>query len=228
MFKTTITKRSSIFKNREDASLQLIAVLPKEILKPDETVILGVSEGGVYFADKIAKALGSRMDLLLTEPIYSPINPKLTIAMVGETEKIVMNKALIDAFDISKDYIYTQAHQKYREEILAHINKYREGQVLHGLEEKFVVLVDECVETGLTMMTAIKTAISLGAKNVFIAVPIIDNMVYANLIKVCDDLFCPSKIDDYISIGYYYEELEPFSFEEIESIMNKNKKKKEK
>ena len=216
-------RESCFFKDREDACNRLIDILPKEILKPKETVVLGVSEGGVYFANRIADALQSEMDILITEPIYSEVNPELEIAMVGETEKIVMHQALIKAFDISKDYIYGEAGRKYREVISTHIDKYRDGKVLDGLNGKFVLFVDESVETGLVMMTAIKTALSLGAKNVFIAVPVIDNVVYANLVKVCDDLFSPFKIDDYISIEYYYEELKEFSYVEIEKIMSDNK-----
>jgi putative phosphoribosyl transferase len=213
--------KNCLFKDREDACNKLIDILPKEILKPKETIVLGVSEGGVYFANKIANKLQCRMDILITEPIYSPINSKLAIAMVGETEKIVKHQALIDAFNISRDYIYGEAGQKYREVISAYINKYRKGEALNGINKKFVLLVDESIESELTMMTAIKTAISLGAKNVFIAVPIIDNIVYTNLVKVCDDLFSPYKIDNYISIEYYYENLESFSYAEIEKIMKK-------
>ncbi len=218
-----IENSTVIFKDREDACNSLIDILPKDILKSNETVILGVSEGGVYFADKLAKALGTQMDLLLTERIYSPVNPDLAIAMVGETEELVMHRALIDSFEIPKDYIYGEAYRRYKEDILAYINKYRNSEALDGLDEKYVVLVDECVETGLTMMTAIKTVISLGAKNVFIAVPILDNVVYENLLNVCDNLFCPHKIDDYVSIEYYYESIDTFSFEEIEKIMEDNK-----
>ncbi len=223
-----IENSTIIFKDREDASQALIDILPRDILKPNETVVLGVSEGGVYFADKVAKALASQMDLLFTEPIYSHLNPELVIAMVGETEELVMHRALIDSFEISKDYIYGEASRRYKEDILTYINKYRNGEILKGLDEKYVVLVDECVETGLTMMTAIKTVISLGAKNVFIAVPILDNVVYENLLNVCDNLFCPHKIDDYVSIEYYYETIDTFSFEEIEKIMEDNKIRNEK
>jgi len=212
-----------IFKDREDASLALIETLPKDILKANESIILGVSEGGVYFADKIARALGSPMDLLFTEPIYSPVNEELVIAMVGETEELVMHRALIESFAISKDYIYSEAYRRYKEGILGYIHKYRGGDPLVSLEDKYVVLVDECVETGLTMMTAIKTVISLGAKNVFIAVPILDNVVYENLLNVCDNLFCPHKIDDYVSIEYYYANIDRFGFEAIEQIMEDRK-----
>lgn len=216
-------KNDLIFKNREEATEKLITELPLKIFNLDNIIVLGVSEGGVYFANKLAKKLGCPMDILLTEPIYSLVNPELIIAMVGETEEIVMHKALIDAFDISKDYIYSEAQRKYSENILGYIQKYRHGDSLQDLDEKYVILTDECVETGLTMMTAVKTAISLGAKNIFIATPILDQVVYENLVTVCDNIFCPHKIDDYIAREYYYESLEPFGFDDIKKIMKERK-----
>jgi len=214
-----------LFKNREEAAEKLINELSNTIAFSEEnSIVLGVSEGGAYFASELAKELNIPMDILLTEPIYSLINSKLTIARVGETEEVVIHKALVEAFNIPKDYIYNEAHSKCSNEILAYIKKYRNGKGLRKLENKYVILADECVETGLTMMTAVKTAISLGAKNIFIAVPVLDNVVYENMVTICDNIFCPHKIDDYISIEYYYEELEPFSFEEIAEIMKNNEK----
>jgi len=218
------SKFEPLFQNREDAVEKLIDALPSNIFTLDNTIVLGVSEGGVYFANKLAEKLNAPMNILLTERIYSYINPTLTIAIVSETEEIVIHKALANAFEIPKDYIYNEAHRKYSEKILAHIQKYRDGKGLKNLEDKYVILVDECVETGLTMMVSVKTAISLGAKNIFIAVPVLDNVVYENLVTVCDNIFCPHKIDDYISLEYYYEDIEPFSFDEIEKIMENNNK----
>jgi len=217
----------AIFKNREEASFRLISEIPLDICTLDNVIVLAISEGGVFFADKLAEKLDCSFDILLTEPIYSRVNERLVIAMVGETEEIVMHKALTDSFDISKDYIYGEAHHKYEKNILKNIDKYRNGTKLQDLHDKYVILIDECVETGLTMMTAVKTAISLGAKNIFIAAPILDNVVYENLVTICDNIFCPLKINDYISIEYYYEDIEAFSFEEIEMIMKKNNTQEE-
>ena len=216
-------KNEPLFENREDAVRQVIEQLSLNIsLLNNNIIVLGVSEGGAFFANELAKKIDAPIDILLTEPIYSYINPELTIAMVGETEEIVIHQALTDAFDISKDYIYNEAYNKYSNEILNYIKKYRQGERLRSLEGKYVILTDECVETGLTMMSAVKTAISLGAKNIFIAVPVLDNFVYESLVTICDNIFCPHKIKDYISIEYYYKELKPFSFDEIKEIMNKN------
>ena len=218
---------NSYFENREDATLQLIEALPMELLSENETVVIGVSEGGVYFADKIANKINAQMDILLTEPILAPNNPELAIAMISETEEVVIHKALTDAFDINEDYVYSEAHRKYEEEVLSYVYKYRKGKDLVSLKGKYVVLADECIETGLTMMVALKSVIARGAKNIYIATPILDKAVYQNLLTVCDGVFCPHKIQDYISIEYYYKNFEPLTFEEIEEIveaqMQKNK-----
>ena len=214
------SSHNTYFEDREDASIQLIETLPVELLSQNETVVIGVSEGGVYFADQIATALDAQMDILLTEPILAPNNPELSIAMISETEEVVMHKALVDAFEINEDYIYSEAQRKYEDEVLDYVYKYRKGKNLVSLQGKYVVLTDECIETGLTMMVALKSVIARGAKNIYIATPILDKTVYQNLLAVCDGVFCPHKIQDYISIEYYYKDFDVLSFEEISSIVN--------
>jgi len=215
------------FDNRVDASKQLLDTLPLELLSKKETVIIGVSEGGVYFADKIANKVAAQMDILLTEPILAPNNHELAIAMISETEEVVIHKALTDAFDINEDYIYSEAQRKYDDEVLSYVYKYRKGKDLISLQDKYVVLADECIETGLTMMVALKSVIERGAKNIYIATPILDEGVYQNLSTICDGVFCPHKIQDYISIEYYYKNFEPLSFSEIEEIVEAQMQKKD-
>jgi putative phosphoribosyl transferase len=213
------------FDDREDASNQLIETLPISLLLENETVVIGVSEGGVYFADKIAQACSSPMDILLTEAILAPHNPEIAIAMVSETEEVVMHKALIDAFDVHEDFVYAEAHRKYEEEVLSYVYKYRKGKELVSLEGKYVVLADECIETGLTMMVALKSVIARGARNIYIATPILDKVVYDNLLAICDGVFCPHKIQDYISIEYYYKNFDVLDFEEISNIVKEQERK---
>jgi len=212
------------FENREDASVQLIEILPIDLLSDNETVVIGVSEGGVYFADKIATAIDAQMDILLTEAILAPHNPEVPIAMISETQEVVMHKALIDAFEINEDFVYSEAHRKYEDEVLDYVYKYRKGKNLISLEGKYVVLTDECIETGLTMMVALKSVIARGAKNIYIATPILDKTVYQNLLSVCDGVFCPHTIEDYISIEYYYKKFEKLDLDDILEIVDKQEK----
>jgi len=213
------------FENREDASIQLIDMLPVDLLSEKETVVIGVSEGGVYFADKIATAVDAQMDILLTEAIMAPNNPDVPIAMISETQEVVMHKALVDAFEINEDFVYAEADRKYEDDVLEYVYKYRKGKNLISLEGKYVVLADECIETGLTMMVALKSVIARGAKNIYIATPILDKTVYQNLLSVCDGVFCPHTIKDYISIEYYYKNFQSLDLEDILEIMDQQEKK---
>jgi len=211
--------RKIYFEDRNDAARQLIETLPIELLKENETVVIGVSEGGVYFADRIARAVNAPMDILLTEPIMAPNNAEVAIAMISETEEVVMHKALVDAFDINEDFVYNEAQRKHDEEVLGYVYRYRKGKDLLSLKGKYVVLADECIETGLTMMVALKSVIAREAKNIYIATPILDRSVYENLLAVCDGVFCPHKIQDYISIEYYYKNFMQADFDEILQMM---------
>ena len=216
------------FEDREFAAKELIRTLPMELFAHNKPVVIAVSDGGVYFADKIAKALKSEMDILLTEAILAPNNDDLAIAMVSETEEVVMHKALIDSFGISEDYVYGEAQRKYDEEVLSYVYRYRKGKEIVPLTGKYVILTDECVETGLTMMVALKSVIARGAKDIYIATPILDKNVYKNLLSVCDGVFCPHKIDDYISIEYYYKNFDKLSFDDITDIIESHGDKKSK
>ena len=217
---------NSYFKDKEEAAARLIDTLPLELLQNNETVVLGVSKEGVFFADKIANASGATMDILLTEPIVAPNNSELEIAMVSETEEVVMHKALVNSFGISEDYVYHEAQRKYEEEVLSYIYKYRKGRNLVSLSGKYVVLVDECIETGLTMMVALKSVIAKEAKNIYIATPVLDRAVYENLLAVCDGVFCPHQVKDYISIEYYYDHFEQSEFETIVHIVDTQERKR--
>jgi putative phosphoribosyl transferase len=211
-----------IFEDRDAAAKALIEVIPPTLFESSDTIVIGVSEGGVYFAEKISRHFDAEMDILLTEPIMAPNNSELAIAIVSETEDMVMNKALIDAFEIDEDYVYNEANRKYEETILSYVYKYRKGIPLRPLKGKHIVLVDESIETGLTMMVALKSMIEMEVKSIYVAAPVLDQTVYDNLLNLCDGVFCPNRIRDYISIEYYYEKLEKLDFETLEKIIEEN------
>jgi len=213
---------TALYENREAAAEELVGLIPKTTFKSSDTVVIGVSEAGVFFAEHISQALKADMNILLTEPIVAPNNPELAIAMVSETEDMVMHKPLIESFGIDENYIYSEANRQYEESVLAHIYKYRKGISLPSLKSKQVVLVDECIESGLTMMVALKSMIEMGVKSVYVAVPILDQSVYENLLALCDGVFCPHQIEHYISIEYYYENPEELDFSNLENIIKRN------
>jgi putative phosphoribosyl transferase len=210
---------TAIFENRDEASdelLQTIYINPTDL---QNTVLIAISVAGVYLAYRLSKALKVKMNILLSEEILAPNNSELAIAMVSETEEMVMHKPYIESFGIDKDYVYSQAEHQYEEVVLKHIYQYRKGLALQPLNGKHIILVDESIETGLTMMVALKSMIEMDVRSLHIAVPILDKSIYQTLLTLCDGIFCPHQIENYISIDYYYRDVEVLEFEEIEEMI---------
>jgi len=208
-----------MFADREDAAHQLLEAIPVEHFRERDVTVLALSEGGVIVADVVAQALDAPMGILLTEAVPAPKNPDLPIAMVSETKAMVMHRALIEAFGIDEDYVYNEGERRYEDQLLAKVYRYRQGASMPDVAHRVVLLVDECAETGITILAAIKSMIEQNAKNVYLAVPILDAEVRDNLTPVCDGVYCPHTIRDYVSIEYYYENTEPPTEETIKRIL---------
>ena len=68
-------------------------------------------------------------------------------------------------------------------------------------------------------MVALKSMIEMDVRSLHIAVPILDKSIYPTLLTLCDGIFCPHQIENYISIDYYYRDVEVLEFEEIEEMI---------
>lgn len=207
------------YKNQIDAANKLMEILPKDELKNDKFVIVCLSLKSVILADTIAAKLNMSYEILFSEQIFAPNNDECEIAIVSESEEIVINENLIKSFDVSQDFIFGEAHRKYEEKILKNIYKYRKGKLLENLGGKNILLVDIGCQTGSTALVGIKTLINLGAKSLFYASPIIPSDVAANLNSLVDEIYCVNKIADFVDTDFYYESQISVNSDEILSVL---------
>lgn len=202
-----------LFKNHLDALNKLLNIMPIGEMKKERWEVLSISKSGYILAQGVAKAIGANKDYLFNEPIYAPENKECAIAVVSETEEIVINEHLIDAFDISLDYIYGEAKRKYEEKILSYQYRFRKGEGLSDLAHKNVLLVDEGADTGLTLMVALKTVFAMKPKRVAVALPVVPESLVDELKKLVDNLYVIEHIEHYIDAKSYFEQYETFNYE---------------
>jgi len=208
------------FANRLDATQKLMEILPTEQMSQEDWLLVALSSQGVPIAEYIAKKLGLYYDILFTEAVNAPSNPECAIAMVSETEEIVIHNELVNAFEINLDYIYGEAHRKYEEKILKYAYKYRKGDLIKSLKGKNVLLIDEGCETGMTVLTAIKTAIREGAKSVSFATPVIATNVHVSLEAVVDEIFTAYRVANFVDVAFYYQDTSPLESDEVKAIID--------
>ncbi len=203
------------FKNREIAAYRLIDVLPINSMKLEEWIVIGTSYGGYPIAKIIAKELDSQLEIMFSRKIYSPNNDECEIAIVTESEELVIHEELVKAFNINLDFVFSKSRYIFENELSNSVNKFRRGKKLNNLENKNVLLIDEGLNTSLTVMACIKTAIHLGAKSVSVATPILPTTSINTIESIADDLYYVKSLDHFISIDFYYDQLEEITYEEI-------------
>jgi len=200
----------TLFRDRPDAFNKLVTTMPIERLKFEHWVVLAISSGGVFFADQIAKRIDAEADYLFTEGLYAPNNKECVIAMVSETEELVINHNLCDSFGITLDYLYGEAKRKYDENILSYTYKYRKGAGLMSLKDRNVLIVDEGADTGMTLMASLKTVLAAGASKVAVALPIVPESIAIELEKIVDEVFFAHQVRNYVDLQSYFKELPKF------------------
>lgn len=206
------------FKNREVAAYRLLDILPIDIMKLENWTVVASSYGGYEIAKIIADALDANVDIMFCDKIVAPANDECELAIVSEHEEVVIHEELVKSFNVDLDYIYSQSKKVYEDSILDKVDKFRSGKKIDNLESANVLIVDEGINTGLTMMSCIKTAIKLKAKSIAVATPILPSVSVQTIESIADDLYYVKKLDHFVAINFYYDKLEDIKFEDIEKI----------
>lgn len=206
------------FKNREVAAYRLLDILPIDKMKLEDWTVLSTSCSGYPIASIIAKELNAQLDMMFSKKIYAPSNNECEIAIVTEAEEVLIHEELVKSFDINLDLIYSQSKYLFENELSYEVNMFRKEANLTNLNERNILLIDEGLNTGLTMMACIKSAIKLGAKSISVATPVIPSASVQTIESIADDLYYVEKLDHFISINFYYDTLEEIKFKDIETI----------
>ncbi len=209
---------NQIFKNREEASNLLYDILPTGTMKQEEWIILAISTGAVPIALSLAKQLNAEFDYLFTKKIFTEKNNECEIAIITETQEVVIHEELLRSFSLNLDDIYAKSRDVYNTDIKEYKVKYRNNLDIIDLENKNVLLVDEGLNTGLTMMACIKSIINEKAKSICVAVPVLPEVTINDIETIADDLYYVQAPAHFVSIDFYYESLEEIKLEDIEKL----------
>lgn len=207
-----------LFKDRDDAYEQLCDALPVNEMMQESWIVLATSAGGVPIAKALSEKLNAKFDFLFTNKIFTSKNNECEIAIVTETGEIVVHEELMKSFSLDLESIYQDAHTKCETLISSYKAKYRNSLDIIDLKDKNILLVDEGLNTGLTMMACIKSVINENAKSICVAVPVLPQVTVNDIETIADDLYYVKAPAHFISIDFYYEELSDVSFEDIKIL----------
>jgi putative phosphoribosyl transferase len=223
-----------LFDDRVDAAKQLterlkellhnnMAIQGEHIKYNNTVIILAIPRGGVVVGDVIASMLGVKLDIIISRKIGAPDNPELAIGAVMPDGSYFLNRDIIDMLNVPRSYVIEQANiQKKEIERRLKVFKAEDSDYYNNnFEGKTVVLVDDGIATGATILSAaqwLRTKQNC-CKMLIIAVPVAPPDVIDKINELSDKVIVLYTPEIFGSVGRFYRNFEQVSDAQVREIM---------
>jgi len=179
--------------------------------------VLALTRGGVPVGFQLADRMHIPLDIVVVRKLGVPSQPELAMgAIAGESP--ILDDRTIRQFDVSADDVEDtiareQVEMKRREDL------YREGNPALDLHGRSVILVDDGLATGSTMLAVVRHVRALNAARVIIGVPVGSKEACDRLRREVDDLVCLEAPDPFFAVGEWYRNFEQVSDAEVRHLL---------
>ncbi|HJY10054.1 MAG TPA: phosphoribosyltransferase family protein [Nitrososphaeraceae archaeon] len=212
-----------LFRDRTDAARQLaerLYWLKNEIEKSKSSVIImAIPRGGIIIGNIIAKELRTKLDLVVTRKIGAPFNPELAIGAVMPDGSYFLND-VAEMINISQNYIESQIRKEVKE-IERRLIEFRgRKEYDNKLEDKIVVLVDDGIATGATILASTKWIKDKhNCKQLIIAVPLAPREILEDLNRAAGKVIVLYTPEPFGAVGRFYQNFKQVSDDEVKEIL---------
>lgn len=208
----------TVFADRREAGRELGKELRRRT-KARSPLVLGLPRGGVPVAAEVAKALEGELDVLVVRKVGVPGQPELAAGAIasGGVQVLsdrVMGMTGLGAEDLRPVVEREQAELERREKA------YRGDRPALAVGGREVILVDDGMATGSTMLAAVKAVRKLGAERIIVAVPTASSEAAADMGQEADEVICLDTPSPYMAVGYWYSDFGQTSDEEVRELLH--------
>src|SRR6476620_1765868 len=177
-----------MFLNRVDAGRRLARVLAHYANRED-VLALGIPRGGVAVAFEVAQAIHAPLDILLVRKLGVPGQRELAMGAIASGGARILNQRLIAELGVTEKQVAEtiaaqEAELQRREEL------YRGVRPGIPIQRRIIILVDDGIATGSSMLAAIEALRTLQPKKIVVAVPIAPTHAEADIGSIADEFIC--------------------------------------
>jgi len=189
-------------QDRTEAGRRLVEPLLKYAQRPD-VIVLALPRGGVPVAYQVVKALDVRLDLMLVRKLGVPSNPEFAMGAIASGGIQIRNEQALRAHPISPAAFEAVVARETRE-LQRREQLYRGARPPLQLKGQVVILIDDGLATGASMMAAIRAVRMQAPARIVVAVPVAPLETVEALSFEVDEVICPLMPEWMMSIGYWY------------------------
>ncbi len=211
-----LSRSGAAFRDRAEAGRAVAEALAGMGL--EGALVLGVPRGGMVTAREVALALGGELDVALARKLRAPNNPELAIGAVAEGGEMYLDERL--AHNVGADEAYVERERAYQVQVIAErAERYRQIRPRVPLAGRRVVVTDDGVATGATMLAALRAARQEGPERLVAALPVGPDHTVQELAKGADLMVCLRVPPHFAAVGQFYQVFDQTADAELEAIL---------
>jgi len=210
------------FQNREQAAHLLARRLEK--YRGQNPLVLAIPRGAVPMAKIIADSLGGEMDVVLVHKLGAPGEPELAIGAVDETGQVYLAEYVHD-LEISDDYINAEK-QTQLETLRKRRALYTPLRPPIDPCRRIVIVVDNGVATGSTMISALRAARAKKPARLIAAAAVASRETLRKIANEADETICLEVPARFYAVGQFFEDFSQVSDEQVVAIMVESSSRK--
>jgi putative phosphoribosyl transferase len=181
-------------------------------------IVLGLARGGVPVAATVASELGVPLDVFVVRKLGVPGQRELAMGAIAGGGARVLNYDLIDRLAIAPLMVATVMAEE-EQELARRERLYRRDRPPLRLAAQTVILVDDGLATGSTMLSAVKAVRELGAARVVVAVPVGSLEVCRHLEQFADEVICARMPRNLLAVGMWYLDFAQTTDDEVGRLL---------
>jgi putative phosphoribosyl transferase len=194
----------NVFNDRFHAGKMLTKYL-KEYKERRDVIILAIPAGGVPVAIQISKNLKVQLDFAVTRKLHIPWNKEAGFGAVSWDGTVILNGSLVDSLGLSNEDIRRCVREE-KKAIYSRLQKFRGNVPFPDVEGKTVIVVDDGLASGFSMLVTVKT-LRKKARLVVIAVPTAPISAINLLKPYVDQIVCLNiRSGSYFAVAQAYKE----------------------
>jgi putative phosphoribosyl transferase len=207
------------FVDRREAGIELARTVSGLALHTP-VIVLALPRGGVPVAYEVARALRAPLDVLVARKIGMPGQPELAIGAIAPGGIIVQDTRVAAPLELDARTFACLAERE-QGELKRRERTYRSGRSPLALAGQTVVLVDDGIATGATMLAALRAARKAGAASIIVAAPVASSDAAALLEAEADELAVLTVPEELHSIGEWYLDFAQIEDAEVCTLLEK-------
>ncbi|MEO5719037.1 MAG: phosphoribosyltransferase [Chthoniobacterales bacterium] len=205
------------FRDRMHAGELLAAKLANYADQPD-VLVLALPRGGVPIGAQVARKLNVPLDVFVVRKLGLPGHPELAMGAIASGGVRVFNGDVVNAFRIPDEVINAVTAAEFQE-LKRREQSYRDDLPPPEVEGKTIILVDDGIATGSTMMAAVSALRQLNPARIVVAAPTIARSTYEYLRENADSVAAVVVPAEFYGVGQWYDDFTQTSDEEVHRLL---------